>query len=248
MFTSNHSLTFHLKTNILYTLFFFLTVFPVNSSSQDIEYTELEPGLYIYRSYMEIGGQPISANGLIVESSDEVALIDTPWENVQTEKLLKWIETNIKKPVVFAVITHAHNDRIGGIDVLKTQNIPTIANKLTFEEAVKNNFSQPDLPFQTDTLLTFGSSSFEVFYPGPGHTPDNSVVYLKNHHVLYGGCFIKSAGSLSLGNLEDAVPSNWPTSLQRVVERYPERKVVVPGHGNWDDGAIERTLELLKNR
>lgn len=197
---------------------------------------------------MQIGRHPVSANGLIAESSENVALIDTPWENAQTERLLEWIEMNIKKPIVFAVITHAHNDRIGGIDALKARNIPTIANAFTFEEAVINNFTQPDFSFQTDTLLTFGSSSIDVFYPGPGHTPDNSVVYFNNHHVLYGGCFIKSAASPSLGNLEDAVTSDWPASIQRVMERYPERKVVIPGHGDWDEGAIERTLELLRDR
>lgn len=209
---------------------------------------ELQPGVYIYRSYFEIGGLLISANGVIVESDEYVALIDTPWENVQTEKLIDWIGANIGKPVIFAVITHAHNDRIGGIDILKTKNIPTIANELTFEEAVKNNFSQPDYSFKTDTLLTLGNSSLEVFYPGPGHTPDNTVVYLNEQNVLYGGCFIKSAGSVSLGNLEDAVLTEWPGSLQRVIEKYPERQVVIPGHGHWDQGAIEQTMQLLQDR
>lgn len=237
-----------MKINILCTLFILLALVPFSSSSQDIEYMELQPGVYIYRSYFEIDGQPIPANGLIIESPENVALIDTPWENVQTEQLLDWIETNIGKPVAFAVITHAHMDRIGGIDALQEQNIPAVANSLTFEEAVKKNYSQPDFSFSSDTLLTFGNSSLEVFYPGPGHTPDNTVVYLNDYQILYGGCFIKSAASASLGNLEDAVTAEWPASLRRVMERYPERKIVIPGHGNWDDGAIERTLELLQDR
>lgn len=237
-----------MKLKFLSTLFILLNVFSIHLFSQDIEYIELQSGVYIYRSYMEIDGQLIPANVVIVESVESVALIDTPWENVQTERLLDWIEANIGKPVAFAVITHAHMDRIGGIDVLNAQKIPTVANLLTFEEAIKNNYAQPVFSFRTDTLLTFGNSSLEVFYPGAGHTPDNSVVYINDHHVLYGGCFIKSAASASLGNLEDAVVSDWPVSLQQVIERYPERQVVIPGHGDWDEGAIEKTLDLLNNR
>lgn len=229
-------------------LFILFTVLPLTSFAQDIEIMELQPGLYVYRSYMEIDGQLIPANGVIAESDENVALIDTPWDNVQTVQLLDWIGMNIDKPVIFAVITHAHMDRIGGIDVLKARNIPAISNVLTFEEAVKNNYAQPDISFQKDTLLTFGNSALEVFYPGPGHTPDNSVVYVNGPNVLYGGCFIKSSASPTLGNLEDAVVSGWPASLHRVRERYPDRKVVIPGHGEWDEGAIERTLELLIDR
>lgn len=236
-----------MNTKILCTLFLLVILLPFSSFSQEIEVTELQPGIYIYRSYFEISGQLITANGVIVESDEYVALIDTPWENVQTEQLLDWIATNIGKPVSFAVITHAHNDRIGGIDVLKARTIPAIANVLTFAEATKNNFAQPDFSFHSDTLLAFGNSSLEVFYPGPGHTLDNSVVYINDYHILYGGCFIKSAGSVSLGNLQDAFTAEWPASIQRVKNRYPDRKVVIPGHGEWNDGAIEKTLELLED-
>lgn len=186
-----------MKTNILRILFI-LAVIPLSSSSQDIEVLELQTGLYIYRSHVMIENQLIPANGVIVESAEEVALIDTPWDSDQTSQLLDWIGSNISKPVAFAVITHAHMDRIGGIDVLMYHNIPTVANVLTFEEAIKNDYTQPDYSFKTDTLLTFGNSSLEVFYPGPGHTPDNSVVYLYGYHILYGGCFIKSSASPSL--------------------------------------------------
>ena len=43
----------------------------------------------------------------------------------------------------------------------------------------------------------------------------------------------------------NADTSAWPNSLRNVMERYPDRKRVIPGHGNLEPGAIERTLDLL---
>jgi metallo-beta-lactamase class B len=229
----------------LYILFALLPLISPFSPLQEIEVIQLKEGVFVYRSFALYEGSLVSANGLILESSDEVALIDTPWDDQQTVQLLNWIDREIGKPVSFAVITHAHMDRIGGIDVLKSRNISTISGRLTAKEAALRGYSQPDITFLSDTLLSYGVSSLEVFYPGPGHTIDNSVVYLSDYHMLYGGCFIKSAASRSLGNLDDAVVADWPGSLKRVSERYPERKVVIPGHGSWEPGAIENTLNLL---
>lgn len=221
--------------------------FTSSSLAQDIKITKLQEHLYLYRSFAYYKGNLVSANGLVVVSGDEVALLDTPWDKRQTRQLLDWVDGQLQKPVSFAVITHAHKDRIGGINVLKKQDIPTISSRLTVREAAKNGYARPDYSFASDTLLTFGTSSLEAYYPGPGHTVDNSVVYLRDQHILYGGCFIKSAAAGSLGNLEDAYVKKWSQSLEKIKERYPERKIVIPGHGPWTPGAIEQTLRLLSD-
>lgn len=231
----------------LYFFSFFFPFIPSFQTSPEIEVMKLEKGVYIYHSYGMYEGNTVSANGLILESSNEVVLIDTPWDDQQTVQLLDWIDREINKKVSFTIITHAHADRIGGINILKSQNILTISSKLTEKEAAKNSPARPDITFQSDTLLTYGDSSLEAYYPGPGHTVDNSVVYLNDHHILYGGCFIKSQSSTSLGNIEEAKVTIWPASLRKVVAKYPERKLVIPGHGDWEAGAIKNTLKLLSN-
>lgn len=215
------------------------------TASEEIEIVQLDEGVHVYRSHALYEGNRVAANGMIVESSDEVILIDTPWDEQQTVQLLEWIGMELNKPVSYAIITHAHADRIGGIDVLKSRAIPAISSQLTAQEAARRNYSQPDITFESDTLLSYGNVSLEIYYPGPGHTTDNSVVYLKNHHMLFGGCFIKSASSPTLGNIEDATLEDWPRSLRKVMERYPKREMVIPGHGGWEAGAIENTLDLL---
>lgn len=223
-------------------LLFLVFSFPPD---HQIKVKQLQEDVYLYQSFAIYEGQQISANGLVAVSEEEVVLVDTPWDEAQTRQLLQWIQEKIGKPVAFAVITHAHMDRIGGIDVLKAKGIPTISGKLTVKKAIENGYSSPDYSFQSDTLLTYGTSSLEVFYPGPGHTEDNTVVYLNDQHLLHGGCFIKNASASSLGNLEDANIQRWPQSMENVNDRYPNRNIVIPGHGTWKPGAIENTLHLL---
>lgn len=229
---------------LFFPCFLLLSLFSFAPDHQ-IEITQMQEGVYLYQSFATYQGNLVSANGLVLVSEDEVALIDTPWDQSQTRQLLNWVEEEIDKPIAFAVITHAHKDRIGGINVLKAKNIPTISGHQTAEEAIENDYNPPGITFHSDTLLAYGKASIEMFYPGPGHTIDNTVVYLNDRDLLYGGCFIKSAQAHSLGNLADAHLSDWPKSLHKVEKRYPKRKMVIPGHGKWTSGAIENTLSLL---
>lgn len=229
---------------VLSICFLLLSIF-FSPPEHQIKIKQLQEDVYLYQSFATYKGHLVSANGLVLVSGNEVVLIDTPWDQPQTHQLLNWIEEEVEQPVSFAVITHAHMDRIGGIDVLNNENIPTVSGRLTTKEAVKHGHTQPDTSFRSDTLLTYGNASLDVYYPGPGHTIDNTVVYLNDHKILYGGCFIKSARAQSLGNLADAYVADWQQSLEKVKERYPGREIVIPGHGKLMTGAIENTLNLL---
>jgi glyoxylase-like metal-dependent hydrolase (beta-lactamase superfamily II) len=77
----------------------------------------------------------------------------------------------------------------------------------------------------------------EVFYPGPAHSRDNVVVWLPGQRVLFGTCAVRAAGTTALGNVADADVAEWPASIRRVLERYPQAEVVVPGHG--EVGGVE---------
>jgi len=77
-----------------------------------------------------------------------------------------------------------------------------------------------------------------VYYPGAGHTEDNIVVWLPKEKILFGGCLVKSLHAKHLGYTEDAVISEWPNSIQKIINRYPDIKLVVPGHGSIGDVSL----------
>ncbi|MGV2873384.1 hypothetical protein [Colwellia sp. E150_009] len=66
--------------------------------------------------------------------------------------------------------------------------------------------------------------------------------------ILFGGCFVKSLNSKNLGNIEDAVIKDWPDSIQQVINKYPNIKMVVPGHGNIGGiNLLKHTTKLALN-
>jgi glyoxylase-like metal-dependent hydrolase (beta-lactamase superfamily II) len=88
--------------------------------------------------------------------------------------------------------------------------------------------------------------TFEIFYPGPSHTADNSVVYLPDQKLLFGGCMIRAKSSRQPGNVAYADMDKWPWSVEKVLEKYRHAAIVVPGHGLAGDiSLIDHTIKIL---
>ena len=47
---------------------------------------------------------------------------------------------------------------------------------------------------------------------------------------MFGGCLVKEVGA-GKGNLEDANVATWPKTIRMLKAKYPDVKIVVPGHG-----------------
>ena len=54
-----------------------------------------------------------------------------PGPDDQTAQILNWIKQEINLPVALAVVTHAHQDKMGGMDALHAAGIATYANALS---------------------------------------------------------------------------------------------------------------------
>ena len=73
----------------------------------------------------------VASNGLIVRDGGRVLVVDTAWTDDQTAQILNWIKQEINLPVALAVVTHAHQDKMGGMDALHAAGIATYANALS---------------------------------------------------------------------------------------------------------------------
>lgn len=210
-----------------------------------VELSKLNDKLWVHTTYENIGGYKTPSNGLLIITSKGLVLVDTPWNNEQTEELLEFAETTLKKEFTLAIITHAHQDRIGGIDTLLAEGIEVRSIDLTMEEAEKNGFAKPTSLLDDDAKLKVGDIEIETYYPGEGHSRDNITVWLPKYKVLFGGCLVKSMDS-NLGSITDANLDEWPNSMKHVLDRYSDAEVVIPGHGQWGSlDLVKHTLELL---
>lgn len=223
----------------------------INTSAQyDIKLTPVDSNIYLYTSYGDVGNyKNIDANAVVVVSGNDAVLFDTPWDNRQAEQLLRFVQDSLKKDIKLCIITHAHVDRIGSIETMHKNNIPTLSYYKTAEQAPIHKHPVPEHVFYSDdTTIRCGSIDITAYYPGAGHTIDNTVLYIPAKQFLYGGCFIKSGFSHSIGNIADADVAAWPVSVKKMQQRFARTGIsmVIPGHGSWEsDKAIETTLELL---
>jgi glyoxylase-like metal-dependent hydrolase (beta-lactamase superfamily II) len=176
-----------------------------------------------------------------------VVMFDTPWDTTQFQPLLDSIEARHHKKVILSVSTHFHEDRTGGIDFLKAKGVKTYSSRQTYDLCKQRGEKQAEFYFTKDTTFKTGNYDFQVFYPGPGHAPDNIVIWLPKEKVLYGGCFVKSMEATNLGNLSDANLQEWPLSIHKVLNKFPSPAYVIPGHDGWQDNqSLQHTLQLLK--
>lgn len=209
----------------------------------DLQVTELRPGVWLHVSWQTFpDGTRVPSNGLVVRNGEQILLIDTAWGEAPTGELLEWIEANLRLPVTRAVVTHSHHDRIGGSAALLRRGVRISAHPLTRKLASEQGLPIPEALAELEAAgSTVRVGPAELFYPGPGHTRDNLMVWLPESRVLFGGCAVRGASATGLGNVAHADTAAWPDAIRRALERYGTAEVVVPGHG------VPGGVELLRH-
>ncbi|ELT3994883.1 subclass B1 metallo-beta-lactamase VIM-61 [Pseudomonas aeruginosa] len=209
----------------------------------EVRLYKIGDGVWSHIATQKLGDTVYSSNGLIVRDADELLLIDTAWGAKNTVALLAEIEKQIGLPVTRSISTHFHDDRVGGVDVLRAAGVATYTSPLTRQlaEAAGNEVPAHSLKALSSSgdVVRFGP--VEVFYPGAAHSGDNLVVYVPAVRVLFGGCAVHEASRESAGYVADANLAEWPATIKRIQQRYPEAEVVIPGHG------LPGGLELLQH-
>lgn len=203
----------------------------------------LEPiaeNVWVHKSYKHIAPWgPILSQGMVVKTSAGVFLIDTAWHDADTEKLLDLIiEATGEKPGA-AIITHAHDDKMGGVGALNAHGVKTVMHRWTHDDAPARNLETSALAASVTlfedaapgTVVPVADGELLIQYPGAGHTRDNIVVYHRPTNVLFGGCLIRHAIANSLGNIADGKVRAWAGSARTVAGAFPDAAIVIPSHG-----------------
>ena len=200
----------------------------------------LVDGVWLHKSWKRI--EPwglILSHGLVVDTGGSLVLVDSAWTDAQTEILLDVIQSKFGRLPDQAILTHAHDDKMGGVGALNRAGVLTIAHAFSNADAPARGLTPATISIPS--MVEFASlrvgagenaaRPIEIFYPGPGHTRDNIVVHIANVGVLFGGCLIQPRGARSLGNAADGDIANWGHAVGRVKARFPQATIIVPSHG-----------------
>ena len=214
----------------------------------DLEVIQLTPNVYLHISYAEITGfGRVASNGMIVTNGDKAFLFDTPPTELLTKQLVEWISQTLKLKVVGFVPNHWHIDCMGGLAYLQRIGVESYANQMTIDIAKAKKLPVPTYGFKDSLKLQLGNLEINCYYLGAGHSMDNIVVWIPSEKVLFPGCLVKEMNAKGLGNTVDGDPSAYPQTIEKVLRKFPDAKIVIPGHGAF--GGIElvrHTKELLK--
>ena len=116
---------------------------------------------------------------------------------------------------------------------------------MTIELAEAHKMPVPQHGFTDSFELNLNGHKIHCHYFGGAHTADNIVIWIPSEEILFGGCMIRDINSTGLGNTSDAKIDEWLPTIEKVIENFPNAKIVIPGHG--DIGGIE-LLEHTKNQ
>lgn len=219
------------------------------SDSSLVELNKISSNLWMHTTYANYEGFRTPSNGIVCVTHEGIILVDTPWNNEQTEVLMTMLSDIFQKEIEVAVITHAHEDRIGGISALLDSGVDVRSTEKTAFEAEKLGFKKPKPLLDLEPVVSLGGQMAEIYYPGEGHTADNITVFFPEDKVLFGGCLIKSMDAKGKGNTRDGNLLEWPKSVLKVMDRYADAVVVIPGHGKWGNSdLLGKTWELVSEK
>ncbi len=200
----------------------------------DIRLVHLQDSVYVHVTWHQdeqFGRFP--SNGLIVIKQGQALMIDTPADNDKTMRMVNYLKDSMQVEVTRLIIGHFHDDCMGGLEYLQSLEIESVANEMTITKCRELNLPVPSTPFTDSLVFDFNGEQVECRYFGAGHSFDNITVWIPDKKILFGGCLVKSIHSTGLGNLSDAVVSGWDLTIAKLMEKYPDIKTVVPGHGNF---------------
>jgi metallo-beta-lactamase class B len=218
--------------------------------SKDIELIQLTENAYVHVTYSEMPGfGRFASNGLIFSSNGKAFLFDTPVNDSLTKELVTYISGSLKLEIVGFVPNHWHIDCMGGLGYIHSIGIPSYANQKTIDIAKTKNLPIPTNGFKDSLILMLGDKEIKCYYPGAAHSMDNIVVWIPSEKILFPGCIVKEVKANTLGNTVDGDLNEYPQTVKKIIEKFYDAKIVIPGHGAYgDQKIIAHTLELLNKK
>jgi len=214
--------------------------------STNLRVEKLTKNTYRHISYLstEDFGK-VSCNGMIVKDEKEALIVDTPTNDADSKELIDWVEKTLRCKVIGVIVTHFHNDCLGGLNEFHERQIPSYASFKTIELAKSDSVTIPKTGFKNYLETFVGNKKVISEFLGEGHTIDNIVSYFPDEKVLFGGCLIKTLGA-SKGYLGDANINDWSKTVRTVKSKYEKAKMIIPGHGEPGNSALlDYTIELF---
>ena len=119
---------------------------------------------------------------------------------------------------------------MGGLGYLKTLGVKSYAHRLTHSIAQREGKPVPDIGFGDSLRLDLHGTEIRCYYFGGGHSEDNIAVWIPSAKLLSRAAWSRRWRRRTRAT--SRTPSQqWPATLDSLLVRFPDARIVVPGHG-----------------
>lgn len=216
--------------------------------SETLKIESLSKNVFMHISYLNTNDfGKVECNGMVYINGDEAIIFDTPADDESAAELIRWIKDKQGKTIKAIVVTHFHNDCLGGLNPFHANGVHSYASSKTIELSRNNNVAVlPEASFDDEINFQVGNEAVHATFYGAGHTADNIVGYIPSEKTLFGGCLIKSLNA-SKGFLGDADTGAWSATVESIKNDLTDLKIVIPGHGkSGGKELLDYTIELFR--
>ncbi len=169
-----------------------------------------------------VGGS-LESNGYIISTKNkgECFVIDPGYEPAKFIKYVQQEELNIKG----IILTHHHHDHVGGAakiaDYFDCPVMMSFEDSIMYKGKIHKYLSDGD-------VLDLDGEKLEIVST-PGHTHGSICIVSPKSNVVFTGDTIFDT-DLGRTDLEDGSWSDMVDSCKKVIDKWPDRYTVYPGH------------------
>jgi glyoxylase-like metal-dependent hydrolase (beta-lactamase superfamily II) len=189
---------------------------------------------------------PGSVNTFWMRAPDGIVVVDSGRNVAGGRRAVAEIQRT-GLPVIGILLTHPHPDHVGGLGEFGVAfpQVPIYASEATTSWMRRDplgfyplarqadadypaTLTYPDRTFGPDETLDIGGLRFETVEYGPGESETATVFYEPVSAALFAGDLVCNRATPAL--LEGDT-CGWLSNIDRLRDRFPEARVLYPGHG-----------------
>ncbi|WP_042355058.1 MBL fold metallo-hydrolase [Bacillus rubiinfantis] len=183
----------------------------------------------------------IQTNCYIIENPNRTCLVFDP--GAEAKKLIRLLESRRLKPLA-VLLTHAHFDHIGAVDVIRERyKIPVYVHKQEekwlgdpslngsqfFPMIEEVRINSADKIIKVEGKMTIADFEFTVLHT-PGHSPGSISFYFEKEGIVISGDALFQ-GSIGRTDLPGGNQAQLLKSIHDKLLTLPEDTYVLSGHG-----------------
>lgn len=215
---------------------------------QPLTVTKIKDNLYWAR------GGAGSNDGIIV-GKDGVILVDTKTTPDSEKEVLAEVAKITPKMITTVIITHSDGDHVNGLAALPA-GLTIIAQENCKKEmeasaSSRNPAPQDRLPTKTydkTDKMTIDGVKIQLYHWAPAHTSGDTVVYLPEDKVVFGGDLLVTNRPDTLIHLEKhGTAAGWIESAKGILKL--DADTYLTGHGDMMTKAdVQKKLDLIQGK